>query len=172
MFGLSFGELLVLTVVALVVIGPRELPTMMRTLGRSIGKLKRMATEVCVDSGIDTILHQEGIHREIHNFKRLVSGEIIDDDDLDGVPRPILPDRAREYPLMGADGDGVVSEEESLYLEPLAEQAPQAPALAEPAAVPTAPPSGQATPEFDLAAALPAPAAPPPPPDEAKAAES
>ena len=45
MFDLGAGELLVIGVVALVVIGPKELPGVLRTVGQAVGKLRRMATE-------------------------------------------------------------------------------------------------------------------------------
>lgn len=43
MFDISWGEMLVVGVVALVVIGPKELPGVIRTLGRSVNKLRGMA---------------------------------------------------------------------------------------------------------------------------------
>ena len=43
MFDLGGGELLVIGIVALVVIGPKELPGLLRTIGQAIGKLRRMA---------------------------------------------------------------------------------------------------------------------------------
>lgn len=43
MFDLSWGELLLVGVIALVVIGPRELPRVLRTVGQTIAKVRRMA---------------------------------------------------------------------------------------------------------------------------------
>ena len=45
MFDLGWGELVVIGVIALIVIGPKELPTVLRTLGQTLGKVKRMASE-------------------------------------------------------------------------------------------------------------------------------
>jgi sec-independent protein translocase protein TatB len=45
MFDIGWGELLVIGIVALVVIGPKELPGVVRTIGQSIAKLRRMASE-------------------------------------------------------------------------------------------------------------------------------
>src|SRR6266480_6541898 len=45
MFDIGWGELLVIGVVALIAIGPKELPTVLRTVGQWMGKLRRMATE-------------------------------------------------------------------------------------------------------------------------------
>ena len=43
MFDLGGGELLVIGIVALVVIGPKELPGLLRTIGQAVGKMRRMA---------------------------------------------------------------------------------------------------------------------------------
>jgi sec-independent protein translocase protein TatB len=45
MFEIGWGELLLIGVVALLVIGPKELPTVLRTLGQWMNKLRRMASE-------------------------------------------------------------------------------------------------------------------------------
>ena len=45
MFGLSMGELALVGVVALIVIGPKDLPGMFRTLGQFTGKARAMARE-------------------------------------------------------------------------------------------------------------------------------
>ena len=45
MFDFSWSELLVIGVVALVVIGPKELPSVLRTLGQWMSKIRRMASE-------------------------------------------------------------------------------------------------------------------------------
>ncbi|MBI4701903.1 MAG: twin-arginine translocase TatA/TatE family subunit [Deltaproteobacteria bacterium] len=55
MFGLGFGEILVIAIVLLVVVGPRELPRLLRSMGRGINKLRTMSTELRAQSGIDEI---------------------------------------------------------------------------------------------------------------------
>jgi len=45
MFDISWSELLVIAVVAIVVIGPKDLPRVLRSLGRWTGQVKRMARE-------------------------------------------------------------------------------------------------------------------------------
>jgi len=44
-FDIGWGELVVIGVVALIAIGPKELPTVLRTLGQYMGKIKRMSAE-------------------------------------------------------------------------------------------------------------------------------
>ncbi|GGH21991.1 hypothetical protein GCM10007036_26690 [Alsobacter metallidurans] len=45
MFDIGWGEFVVIGVVALIVIGPKELPSVLRTVGKTVGKVKRMAGE-------------------------------------------------------------------------------------------------------------------------------
>jgi sec-independent protein translocase protein TatB len=45
MFDMSWGEVLVIGAVALIVIGPKDLPKALRTVGNMIGKIRRMAGE-------------------------------------------------------------------------------------------------------------------------------
>jgi sec-independent protein translocase protein TatB len=45
MFDFDAGKLIVIGIVALIVIGPKELPRVLRQLGQAVGKLRRMAGE-------------------------------------------------------------------------------------------------------------------------------
>ena len=45
MFDFGWGEIVVIGIVALIAIGPKELPTVLRTIGQCMGKVRRMATE-------------------------------------------------------------------------------------------------------------------------------
>jgi sec-independent protein translocase protein TatB len=45
MFDIGWSELLVIGIVALIAIGPKELPGVLRTVGNYMGKIRRMASE-------------------------------------------------------------------------------------------------------------------------------
>jgi sec-independent protein translocase protein TatB len=45
MFDIGWGELIVIGIVALIAIGPKELPGALRTLGQWVGKVRRMASD-------------------------------------------------------------------------------------------------------------------------------
>lgn len=45
MFEIGWSELMLIGIVALIVIGPKELPSVLRTVGRTVTKVRRMAGE-------------------------------------------------------------------------------------------------------------------------------
>lgn len=46
MFDISFAELMIIAIVALLVIGPEKLPTVARTMGAFAGRLQRYVTQI------------------------------------------------------------------------------------------------------------------------------
>ena len=56
MFGIDSGELLIIAVVALVVIGPKDLPRVMRAIGNFVGKARGMARHF--RSGVDNMMRE------------------------------------------------------------------------------------------------------------------
>ena len=56
MFGIDAPELLVIVIVAIVVIGPKDLPLALRTAGRWIGKMRRVSAHF--RSGLDTMIRE------------------------------------------------------------------------------------------------------------------
>src|ERR1700739_2628263 len=45
MFDIGWGKIVIIAVIALIVIGPKELPAVLRTAGQWMGKIRRMAGE-------------------------------------------------------------------------------------------------------------------------------
>ena len=64
MFGIGFPELLLLSAVALVVVGPDRLPGLLRTLGEWIGGAKRGLADI--RRQVEDELHLAEIQQEIH----------------------------------------------------------------------------------------------------------
>ena len=76
MFGLSFGELVVLLIVSVVVLGPKEMPRYLKKAGQFAGKMRRLAYDMREKSGIDEVLRSEGIAGDIAEIRKLARGEI------------------------------------------------------------------------------------------------
>jgi sec-independent protein translocase protein TatB len=115
-FGTSLSEIAVVGVVALVVVGPQKLPTMLRTLGQWTGKLRRMTIEMRAKTGIDEILREEGIDG-VAELRSLLRGEIAAA--RQSLQRPVIDpyqddapvDLANEYPREGVDTMGAIPED-------------------------------------------------------------
>jgi sec-independent protein translocase protein TatB len=157
-FGLSFGEIVLLLVVGIVVVGPKNLPTMMRTAGRWVGKLRRMSSDLRSQSGIDDLIRQEGLEREIAELRSLSRVNVIETLMTTATAAPstvpssstaiqrrsdvrnelpgIQPLREREYPLIGCDAYGALPDDATPYRPPPRDEIPEderAPGNEEPA---------------------------------------
>ncbi|MFR0689419.1 Sec-independent protein translocase protein TatB [Enterobacterales bacterium AE_CKDN230030158-1A_HGKHYDSX7] len=141
MFGISFSELLLVGLVALLVLGPDRLPGAARTAGLWIGRLKRsfnaIKTEVERELGADEIrrqLHNEHILQMEQEARKLMA------------PLTDLQDQARETfnPQQPAQPEG-----QSAPVEP-----PAAPSIAPNSRLNSLPGAGlaPATPEAPAAA--------------------
>jgi sec-independent protein translocase protein TatB len=131
-FGFSFTEFMVILLVGIVVVGPRQLPTLMRTAGQWIGKLRRMSTDLRSQSGIDQLIRDEGLEREIQEIRALSRVNVIDTlvtpvvaataPAAAAASKPALPRvetrqplRHREYPLIGCDAYDALPDDASPY---------------------------------------------------------
>jgi sec-independent protein translocase protein TatB len=123
-FGLGFGELCVVIIVAIIVIGPKDMPKVLRKAGQLAGKLRRMASDVRAQSGIDEVLRAGGLNEDIAEIRKLAQADF-----LSTVPRPFgvngssygdgagefTVNREREYPREGADAYGALPDTAILY---------------------------------------------------------
>lgn len=118
--GFSFGELVVLALVALIVIGPKDLPKLLRSAGRTIGSIKRLVTDVRRETGLDEVLRGD-----FQDLERLADHiERIDERKPARAEKLSLPNlvdeaarREREYPRIGADSYGLLPEDAPVYGE-------------------------------------------------------
>ncbi len=65
MFDIGFPELLIVSVVALLVLGPERLPEAMRTLGLYLGRMRRSFTTVKAE--IEREIGMDEVRRQLHN---------------------------------------------------------------------------------------------------------
>lgn len=72
MFDIGFAELLVIGIVSLIVVGPKDLPGMFRTVGRYVGKAKGMAREF--QRSMEDAADATGLKDVTSDFKDVASG--------------------------------------------------------------------------------------------------
>ena len=137
MLGLSFSEVVVIAMVALVAVGPQKLPGLLRTLGQWARKLRMMSSEMRAQSGIDDVLRAEGIQGGLQELRGLMRGGAANFytppaprsafvPPVDAAPPPTPPapepviedpyadvelDVSREYPLEGPDAYGALADD-------------------------------------------------------------
>lgn len=107
MFEISWSELLILAVVTLIFVGPKELPVFLRTLGRYAGSIKRQAAEfrsqfdaAMREAELDTMRKemeamQASVNSEIMNAKLAVHSAA---EPSIGKPSPATPEPATAAP--------------------------------------------------------------------------
>lgn len=59
MFGIGTGELIVILIVALVIIGPQKLPEIAKSLGKAMGEVKRATRDIQDELKFDDLLNDE-----------------------------------------------------------------------------------------------------------------
>lgn len=91
MFDIGFPELLVVSIVALLILGPERLPEALRTLGLWMGRLRRsfgsIKTELEKELGMDDIrrqLHNESVMEEMQRIEAEVQNSL----DADAAASP------------------------------------------------------------------------------------
>jgi TatA/E family protein of Tat protein translocase len=84
MFGLSFSEILVILVAALIIFGPDRLPEVAQQLGRNLGRLRRGMDEVKKDlalSDLETFSKAHSQAAKIIRNPQLLASNILDSDE-------------------------------------------------------------------------------------------
>ena len=59
MFNIGFGELAVICIVLIIAVGPERLPSMMKTLGKTIRTLRQASRDIRASTGIDELMRED-----------------------------------------------------------------------------------------------------------------
>lgn len=146
MFDIGWTELLVIGALALIVVGPKDLPVMLRKAGQFTGKMRGMAREfqkslndAAKEANLDGVKEIQGLKRDLSSIQTDFRKQISGMSSLAGTPKPPTPPAATTPAATAAAGT--------------------TPAAASPAAAPAASPApAPSTPERAVPAS---PAAPP-----------
>lgn len=123
--------MVVLGVVLIVVVGPRELPKLLRSVGSGIRKLRDMSSDLREQSGIDDIINEEGLREDLDTIRSLSKGRVVDSfvnssrPRVRARPRRVVaktleqlkepegerPPRQDEYPTVGPDAAGALPDD-------------------------------------------------------------
>ena len=92
MFDIGWMELLVIAVVAILVVGPKDLPRLMRTFGHYAGKVRRMASD------FQTQFDQAMTDAELEEMQRRYQEAVEMPERIKGPPMLPVPEEARAHP--------------------------------------------------------------------------
>lgn len=90
MFGIGFGEMFIIAVILLIAVGPRQLPMLMKTVGKGLREVKKASEDLRRSTGIDELLRDDDLRQPLRN--------------IEPQRYTLLPsDRERENPREGVD---------------------------------------------------------------------
>lgn len=118
--GLGFSEVLILGVIALLVVGPKDLPLMLRKLGRQMARLRGLAAEF--RTGFDELARQAELDELKKEVEALRRGQVFTDIEMEAM-RTLEPLPPRD----AAAGDPTPPPAPPESPPPPADEPPQAP---------------------------------------------
>ncbi|ADZ70621.1 Sec-independent protein translocase protein TatB [Polymorphum gilvum] len=135
MFDIGWTELLVVACVAIIVVGPKDLPRMLRTFGQTMGKVRRMAREF--QSTFNDAIREAEREVDLADMRKKVEAAA-NFDPLGDLKKSIAADPAKPAPPPPAEA----GETKAAQSDPADTTAAPATFPAAPAAAPAAAPSG------------------------------
>jgi len=127
MLDIGWTELFVVGIVALIVIGPKDLPGALNTFGKYVGQLRRMVRQF--QDGVEDIAHQEELRELRKSITEVVDTGNLDrhlNSDIDGAAQP-----AEKAALAdSADANSIAPPYSIAPPEPMPEPSPDEPAAA------------------------------------------
>lgn len=95
MFGIGFGEMLMIAVVLLIAVGPKKMPTFMKAVGKGLREFRRATRELKNAAGIDELLRDDAFKNPLAAGHKKYK------------PKPVYEmtaeDRLKERPKAGTD---------------------------------------------------------------------
>ncbi|GBF25827.1 sec-independent protein translocase protein TatB [bacterium MnTg02] len=160
MFDIGWSELLIIAAVAIIFVGPKDLPRMLRTVGQTVGKFKRMAGEFRTqfddalrDSELQELNETIGDIRKSSRMDELGGVLREEVDKINKIASEPLPDVENDGGIASIDSDTMLEADDGtapVNTEEMSEAAPEEPESqteAESGAVSEADVSGAALPE-------------------------
>ncbi len=127
MFGLGMPEIFLILAIALIVIGPKKLPDLAKTLGRAMGEFKRSAQDFKKSIDLDTTLKDidspasdlKNVIKEVNKEKQTIV-EPFDDPIMTAgsAENKTDQDKTEQKKTMDSDSDTSAKEPDASFTEP------------------------------------------------------
>lgn len=118
MFGIGLPELFLIGLVALMVVGPKNLPQTLRAIGRGVREFQRASRELREEAGFDEVVDE--VTRPLREGLSGIEDDMrstIDDAKRTMTLEDEAVDLAMEYPEGGPDDFGALPEGANVYPE-------------------------------------------------------
>jgi sec-independent protein translocase protein TatB len=118
MFGIGMPELFLIGLVALVVVGPKNLPQTLRAIGRAVREFQRASRELREEAGFDEVVDE--VTRPLREGLSGIESDVrstVDDAKRTMTLEEEPADLAMEYPEGGPDDFGALPEGAHVYPE-------------------------------------------------------
>lgn len=79
MFGIGMQELIIIAIIALLVVGPKKLPDLAKSLGKGFSEFKRAAEDV--SEGVKSSLQADDLKKEAEDLKNSITENEKETDD-------------------------------------------------------------------------------------------
>jgi sec-independent protein translocase protein TatB len=119
MFDISWTEIMVIGVVALLVVGPKELPALLRTVGRYVGMIKQQAAEFRAQ--FDEAMREseiEQLKKEVETAGREMAATV---QDAERSVQTEIHDAKREFALSPGPAPPALEASDAIVAPPLIE---------------------------------------------------
>ena len=134
MFGIGIPEIILIALVALLGVGPKNLPVTLRALGRGVREFRKASLELRREAGVDDVVDE--VTRPLREGLSGIEQDVMRD------PPPkakaLSADTSMEYPEGGPDDYGALPENAMYYPEDATDEP-------DPATAATAAPTPEAT---------------------------
>lgn len=110
MFDIGFPELMIVSVVALLVLGPERLPVALRTLGLWFGRMRRSFSAVKVE--IEREIGMDEVRRQLHNEAILDEMRALESD-VNHIGKNVADDTANAIETTADDLENAMSDLEA-----------------------------------------------------------
>jgi len=71
MFGIGFGELLIIIVVLIIAVGPQQLPSLMKTIGKTIRSMRQASQDLRDSIGLDEFVGRDLLNPRPPSYRRV-----------------------------------------------------------------------------------------------------
>jgi Tat protein translocase TatB subunit len=103
MFGIGFGELLIIIVVLIIAVGPQQLPSLMRTIGKAIRSMRQASQDLRDSIGLDEFVNRDILSHRPPPYRRVKPESDLLPKDSESIEKDAAPKLKEELPEIDAD---------------------------------------------------------------------